>query len=88
MRCKSFRGLLAQASFNNWAKGKILDRDVIIHSLLEPPEGGVPVSTIAIIVYYREGSSWDKDPSEPVLTAPVHTEPEPHVKASEMVVTA
>jgi hypothetical protein len=86
MRCKTFSGMLAVLRFNEWAKGKILGKDVIIHTIIAHPNPECQYCTLLIAVYYREGSEWDTPEQEPKLTAPVHTEPEPHVKVDEMEV--
>ena len=87
MKCKLFIGLSPVSDFNAWAKGKLLSKDIIIHtvSILVPPSK--PYSNVAIVVYYREGSSWDTEPEEK-LTAPIHMTPtEKYVKVDEMEVT-
>jgi hypothetical protein len=88
MKCKIFydEAFVAQDLFNKWAKGKALAKDVIIHTqVTERIESCETTSPrLLIIVFHPEGQQWDATH----LTAPVHQEPEPHVKVEEMKVTA
>lgn len=54
-------------SFNRWAKGKALTKDVIIHTVAWQRES-VSDSGFAIIVYHPEDPFWDKTGSEPEKT--------------------
>jgi hypothetical protein len=86
MRCKIFAGnpLTAQDQFNQWAKGKVLNREVIIQTqVTERIEGCDETSPkLMIIVFYPEDSTWEEK-----LTAPVHMTPtEKYVKVAEMEV--
>jgi len=61
VKCKIFYGIpiTVEAQFNEWAKGKALTRDIIIHTIPFPVEHGGLRDFIAIIIYYPEGSIWD-----------------------------
>jgi hypothetical protein len=87
MKCKIFFGLWyeAQDAFNAWAKGKALTRDVLIHEQLMWTAGEPKTPCLLIIVYHPEDPFWDA--TEPTLTAPIHTKPEPHIKENEIVIT-
>jgi hypothetical protein len=87
MKCKIFIGewYEAQDAFNQWAKGKALTRDVVIHTI---PLSRTPEMTdawIAIIVYHPEDPFWDETPKQ--LTVPIHDVPVPHIKIEEIKVT-
>jgi len=88
MKCKIFIGTWyeAQDAFNQWAKGKALTREVLIHTIPLSNEPWEKYDDIAIVVYHPEDPQWDK--TEPTLTAPIHTKPEPHIKEKEVVITA
>ncbi|MBU1067746.1 hypothetical protein KKE60_08160 [Patescibacteria group bacterium] len=66
MKCKVFKGTWYDAAdaFNRWAKGKVLTRDIIIHTqVTERIEGCDTTSpTLMIIAFYPEDSNWDKEP--------------------------
>jgi len=70
MKAKLFWGPPASVivAFNQWAKGKALSRDVIIHSFTGPSAdlqaGG---ADLYIIVYHPEDKSWDKTEIAPAL---------------------
>jgi len=87
MKCEIFIGEYyeAQDAFNKWAKGKALTRDVLIHTVFVGYPHGCMSPHIAIIVYHPEDPFWDA--TEPTLTAPIHTKPEPHIKENEIVIT-
>jgi hypothetical protein len=62
MKCKIFIGRWyeAQDAFNQWAKGKALTREVLIHTLhVTPMDGSIPAH-IAIVVYHPEDPQYDK----------------------------
>jgi hypothetical protein len=62
MKLKVFYGTMDEAveSFNKWAKGKKLTREVIIHTLAFPtPDTNVP-DYFAIMVFHPEDPEWDK----------------------------
>lgn len=61
MKCKIFVGTWFEAehAFNNWAKGKQLTREVIIHEIVIPPASPALMQLFAIIVYHPEGKEWD-----------------------------
>lgn len=83
MKCIIFSGTYTEAmdAFNKWAKGKTLNREVLIHEqAMWTLHTGVR-DTLLIIVYYPEDIGWEK--TEPTLTVPVHKEPEEHIKLEE-----
>ena len=61
MKCKVFWGCMKEAldAFNKWAKGKQLNREVIIHEHIfsSMPTSGSPL--LFIFVYHPEGKEWD-----------------------------
>ena len=61
MQCKIFRGIVHDAlqEYNRWAKGKNLNREVIIHELIMPPNDQYADARIMIFVYCPEGKEWD-----------------------------
>jgi len=74
-------------AFNKWAKGKALTREVLIQTHANYVLTGAGYTHfLDIVVIHPEDPYWDK--TEPTLTAPIHKEPEPHVKLAEMRVTA
>lgn len=62
MKCKVFSGTPEQAAtlFNQWAKGKALDRTVIIHTVAHQELEGCDsvTNTITIIVFHPEDVYW------------------------------
>jgi len=88
MRCKTFVGdwYDAQDAFNKWAKGKELTKNVIIHTHTFPSTLDPYSVRMAIIVIHPDTPEWNR--TEPEITAPVHTKPEPHIKMEEVKVTA
>ena len=62
MKCKVFTGTWfeAQDAFNQWAKGKALSRDVIIHTIPLHSAYQSHQQFVAIFVYHPEGQEWDK----------------------------
>jgi len=66
MKCKIFIGrwFRVQAAFNNWAKGRKLTREVIIHEMLIKEADEMGNAKIAIIVYHPEGKEWDRTEPE------------------------
>jgi hypothetical protein len=56
VKVKIFYGTLesVQKAFNQWAKGKALTRNIIIHSAAFPAYGGDVMDLFAIFVYYPE----------------------------------
>jgi hypothetical protein len=87
MKCKVFcdRNVFRTVdSFNEWAKGKALTREVIIHTLYVPATQTL-TDTLCIVVYHPEDKYWDATPRQ--LTAPIHETPEPHIKQAEIQVT-
>lgn len=68
MKCKIFFGewYEAQDAFNEWAKGKTLDRTVIIHEQVYCIEDSVKHTRLMIIVYHPEGAIWDSTKSKPI----------------------
>jgi hypothetical protein len=87
MKCKIFVGIWyeAQDAFNQWAKGKALTRDVLIHTICIGKENIYTDGRIAIIVYHPEDPYWDETPKQ--LTVPIHDVPVPHIKVEEIKVT-
>ena len=87
MKCKIFYGKWYDAmdAFNQWAKGKALTKDVIIHTLPNLSKLAVEDPEIVIVVYHPEDEHWDK--TEKTLTAPIHDVPIPHIKIEEIKVT-
>ena len=71
MKCKIFIGKWydAQDSFNAWAKGKALTREVLIHTIPLSKEPTLIDSWIAIVVYHPEDPQWDK--TEPQADKPL-----------------
>jgi hypothetical protein len=63
MKVKMFYGKVQDINdaFNSWAKGKGLTRDVIIHTVAFPAVAYGQYDTIAIVVYYPEGSPFDTE---------------------------
>ena len=61
MKVKIFIGLAADIAkdFNEWAKGKALTKDIIIHTVTYPPTFQDPYRHVLIAVYYPEGSQFD-----------------------------
>lgn len=71
--------------FNEWAKGKALTREILIHEQVMHQGLEAYETIFALFVYYPEGSSWEEMPQ--MMTAPIHQKPEPHVKLKEVQVT-
>jgi len=67
MKCKVFYGRWDEAmdTFNEWAKGKALTKDVIIHTNahIEVKDGNT-FTYLAITVYHPEDPLWDKVQTE------------------------
>jgi len=62
MKCRIFSGPWNQTqdSFNNWAKGKALTKEIIIHTAATPIYKANEYSVyVTIAVYYPEDSVWD-----------------------------
>jgi hypothetical protein len=63
MQCKIFCGewFEAQDAFNEWAKGKALTKQVIIHTIYTPVKGTQGIKyCVAIVVYHPEDEVWQK----------------------------
>ena len=64
MRCNVFWGCVAEAkdAFNEWAKGKALAKDVIVHShtVMRGDKSDAPVELI-IVVFHPEGDYWEEE---------------------------
>ena len=62
MKCKVFKGKWYEAmdAFNAWAKGKALNKAVIIHSHTNPfvIQGGYDID-LTIVVFHPEGDPWE-----------------------------
>lgn len=67
MKIKTFSGEAGEivVAFNNWAKGKTLNKDIIIHTSMHYVYERVMHLILAIVVLYPEGSLWDKEPETP-----------------------
>jgi len=66
MKCKVFTGTWGEAlhNFNDWAKGKLLTRDVIIHEQMYRNRDSLAELGVIIFVYFPEGSLWDNEPKK------------------------
>lgn len=88
MKCTIFKGKWyeAQIAFNNWAKGKDLTREVIIHEQVMYPnvEGLTP--QLLIVVYHPEGKEWDATSELIYSKAMVEQHIEGHQSAQEIPV--
>jgi hypothetical protein len=75
MKIKTFTGELGEAevAFNNWAKGKALNKDIIIHTSVHYIYEREMHVKLSIVVLYPEGSRWDT--TEPTLTPPAGEHP-------------
>ena len=88
MKMKVFTGRWYDTmdAFNNWAKGKALTKEVLIHTHAEfNPIYEDKEVALTIVVIHPEDPHWDK--TEPQLTAPIHNVPVPHIKIEEIKVT-
>jgi len=71
LRCKVFYGARNEAkeAFNKWAKGKALAKDVIIHThVTVEPYKKAEIPWLVIVVFYPEGSHWEKEKESPIET--------------------
>jgi len=61
MKCKVFKGdwYDVQDAFNKWAKGKQLNREVLIHSYTYYNYVKSMLEQLMIVVIYPEGKEWD-----------------------------
>jgi len=87
MKCKMFVGTWfeVQDAFNNWAKGKALSRDVLIHEQVMHSHDTQGNTIMAIIVYHPEDPYWDKTERWPKeIREAVEAEPK---EAEEIKVT-
>lgn len=88
MKCKTFTGTPEKAAdlFNQWAKGKSLTREVIIHTqVTERIEGCNTTSpTLMIIVFHPEGKEWDATAEIIYSKAMVEQHIEGHKSAQEI----
>lgn len=77
MKCKIFVGLWyeVQDMFNQWAKGKALTREVIIHTLPNLSKLAVVDAEIIIVVYHPDDPFWDKTETQPIPTIQPKTTP-------------
>jgi hypothetical protein len=68
MKCKVFTGEYGEVvvEFNNWAKGKSLNKDIIIHSSMHYVYEREMHIKLSIVVLYPEGSIWDKELEQPI----------------------
>ena len=62
MKVKIFYGDKEEVEyeFNEWAKGKALTKNVIIHSVISPAPSVGAKDLFAIFIYYPEGSQFDE----------------------------
>lgn len=69
MKCKVFTGEYGEVvvEFNNWAKGKTLNKDIIIHTSVHHIFDTRLIAKLSIVVLYPEGSPWDKEPEQPKI---------------------
>jgi len=70
MKCKIFTGEYGEVvvAFNNWAKGKALNKDVIIHTSVHHIFDIRLIAKLSIVVIYPEGSAWDTEPEQPKVS--------------------
>ena len=88
MKMKVFTGTIYEAveAFNKWAKGKVLTRDVIIHTHVQFSDGENLITDYAdIIVVHPEDPQWDK--TETPQKTPIIDVPIPQTKIEEIKVT-
>lgn len=66
MKTKTFTGNIGEVevAFNNWAKGKALNKDIIIHTSVHYIYTREMTVKLSIVVLYPEGSIWDKEPEQ------------------------
>jgi len=71
MKVKIFWGKCSRVEemFNDWAKGKVLNQYVIIHTVPLEPCPSDWDDYVCIAVYYKEGSFWDEPAPEPEIEA-------------------
>jgi hypothetical protein len=67
MKIKTFSGEAGEVevAFNNWAKGKALNKDIIIHTSVHHIFDKRMITKLSIVVLYPEGSRWDTEPEQP-----------------------
>jgi hypothetical protein len=76
MKVKVFTGEYGEVvvEFNNWAEGKALNKDIIIHTSVHHIFDTRMIAKLSIVVLYPEGSRWDTELEQPkVLTATEQT---------------
>jgi len=67
MQCRVFSGPWNQTqdSFNHWAKGKMLTKDVIIHTqAVVAYKAAQPSIYLVITVYHPETGIWTEEPKQ------------------------
>jgi hypothetical protein len=81
MKCTIFVGRWydAQYSFNNWAKGKDLTRDVIIHEQVIYPREEEPTPQLLIIVYHPDTPEWNRTETKTTAYTEVETVPKQRI---------
>jgi len=87
MKMKVFLGRWYDAidNFNKWAKGKQLNRDVIIQTHILP-YAEVPFTDILyIVVIHPEDPFWDKTQGEPIPGVQLKAATSPRVERKEEV---
>jgi hypothetical protein len=67
MKIKTFSGEAGEVevAFNNWARGKALNKDIIIHSSMHYVYEREMHIKLSIVVLYPEGSRWDTELEQP-----------------------
>jgi len=77
MKCKIFIGpwYETQDAFNQWAKGKALTKEVLIHTIPVLNSHPRHETKIIIAVYHPEDPFWDKTETESPITIPAQRTP-------------
>jgi hypothetical protein len=68
MKCKIFydEPAVAQAAFNEWADGKALGRDVLIHTHMLTVGTGLLDARLMIVVIHPDNDYWNSTKSKPI----------------------
>jgi hypothetical protein len=68
MKCTIFTGDLLDAydQFNNWAKGKALTKEVIIHTYVTHGVEDESETQITIFVFHPDDDHWNKTADKPI----------------------
>jgi len=77
MKMKVFVGKVhdVEVVFNNWAKGKALTREVLIHTHPLPPLRQGEDDWLAVVVIHPEDPFWDRTETESPITIPAQRTP-------------